>query len=281
MAAANAADPWSMCAAAGSQAVEGWGRGVGGGAVWAGGAGVGLELLKQCSGAENTRRGGLGWGRWGGGVGGGGVGRCGRGQVGMHWSPKKFSDMLRKTRDVEDWGWEGCGVRGVGGGVGGGGERGASPQNSFLNMYEAGRCGGAGGGGGVCMAAGHALELKSFLIFEARGSWGEGGGRGTHRGLRRREKQPFGISLTPPAGVGGYVYSCIHVHSCVFISIYIYMHIHVRMCIYVHTCVYMCMCIYIYECVCVYICIYMCIYVVWLASNHMCVMLPAIELGQV
>ena len=34
-------------------------------------------------------------------------------------------------------------------------------------------------------------------------SWGRGGGRGTYGGLGRREKQPFVISLTPTAGVGG------------------------------------------------------------------------------
>ena len=96
MAAANAAEPWSMCAAAGSQAVEGWG-GVGVG----GRRGVGGQVWHA---AENTRRGcgvgqrgGLGGRRWGcaqgaglkarGGVGGG------RGAVGgqcvdagMRWS---------------------------------------------------------------------------------------------------------------------------------------------------------------------------------------------------
>ena len=71
MAAANAADFWSMCAAAGSQAVEGWRRGVGvvggvgggGGVGWLGGGSVdagSLEPLKQCcngTGARRTREG--------------------------------------------------------------------------------------------------------------------------------------------------------------------------------------------------------------------------------
>ena len=93
MAAANAADPWSMCAAAGSQAVKGWRRGVGvgggvgeggrRGAVWAGAAwmraaGHALEPLKQCS---NTVRDVEDWGG-GRGVVWAGAGR-GRGQLGM------------------------------------------------------------------------------------------------------------------------------------------------------------------------------------------------------
>ena len=41
---------------------------------------------------------------------------------------------------------------------------------------------------------------------EGIGDLGAAGGRGggTYGGLGRREKQPFGISLTPTAGVGGY-----------------------------------------------------------------------------
>ena len=91
------------------------------------------------------------------------------------------------------------GIRGRGGGGGKGGRGGEGGDGRGGRGGE----GGEGGGGVVGGSAWRAWvgALKVFFFLTSRQP--NGGGWGTHRGLRRREKQPFAISLTPPAGVGG------------------------------------------------------------------------------